>query len=112
MTNVLEKENIKSEDVLYCPHHPNGIVPEYSRHCTCRKPNTSLIDKVIGEHKYQVDELAQPGDKKSDIDAGIKLGIDTYLVLTGYGKEHCSTANATSVMPDILSVAKHIVNDL
>jgi len=111
MINACEGENISIEDVLYCPHHPDGIVPEYTRHCLCRKPNTRLMEQVIREHGYNNDELVLIGDKKSDIDAGIKLRIDTYLVLTGYGKENRSSANATHVMPDILSVAKHIICD-
>jgi histidinol phosphatase-like enzyme len=68
------------------------------------------MEKVIKEHKYTVDELALIGDKKSDIGAGARLRVETYLVLTGYGKEHRALVNANFVAPDLLNAVQHIVN--
>lgn len=109
MLDCFSKNSIKIERVLYCPHHPEGIIPQYAIHCQCRKPKTFLLKNIIDEQHYKIDELALVGDKKSDIDAGGALGLDTYLVLTGYGKEHRSLANPTFIIQDIYHAAVHIV---
>ncbi len=110
MLDCFSKNSIKIERVLYCPHHPEGIIPQYAIRCQCRKPKTFLLRNIIGEQHYEVDELALVGDKKSDIEAGTALGLDTYLVLTGYGKEQRSLVNPTFVIPDIYHAAVHIIS--
>jgi D-glycero-D-manno-heptose 1,7-bisphosphate phosphatase len=112
MLEMFEKEGIKVEKVLYCPHHPEGTVPEYTMNCLCRKPNTKLVEDVMSQTGYPVDEIALIGDKNSDIEAGNRIGIITYLVQTGYGKEHQINTIATYVKPDILSAAQHIVGQI
>lgn len=109
MINACAIEGVKIEDVLYCPHHPDGTVPAYTKHCLCRKPSTLLIENTISNYSYTIGELALIGDKKSDIDAGARLGVDTYLVLTGYGREHRALVNANFVVPDLLSAVQHII---
>jgi len=111
MLSIFEKDGIKIEDVLHCPHHPNGIVPEYTKECLCRKPNTKMIEDVIEKKKFIAHELALIGDKSTDIEAGLRLWITTYIVLTGYGKEHCLNANAIYIKADLLDAARHIVNE-
>lgn len=106
---VLVREGVIIEKTLYCPHHPEGIVPEYTKTCACRKPNTLLIESVMAEHNYQSSELALIGDKDTDIEAGNRLGLRTYLVLTGYGREHQGNANATYVEPDLLGAVRHLL---
>jgi len=109
MLDCFCKKSIKVERVLYCPHHPNGVIPQYAIHCRCRKPNTLLIENTIKDHGYTRDELALIGDKKTDIDAGMSLGIDTYLVLTGYGKEQHMSVTADFVAPNLLNAVQHIL---
>jgi len=109
MLRVCESANIKIDKVLYCPHHPDGVVPGYAIPCKCRKPNTLLIEQVIAKNDYSIRDLVLIGDKKSDIDAGTALGMDTYLVLTGYGREQRSSTAPTQVAADLLAAARHIV---
>jgi D-glycero-D-manno-heptose 1,7-bisphosphate phosphatase len=101
MVDIFEKEGISIEKVLYCPHHPNGIVPEFTRDCLCRKPNTKLLKDVIEENNYQMDEIVLIGDKNTDIEAGKRLGIKTFLIETGYGAEEKRTTNATFIKRDL-----------
>jgi len=110
MINRFKNEGIRVEKVLYCPHHPDGIVPEYSKDCLCRKPNTELIEGVIKENNFKTDEIALIGDKNSDIEAGGRLGIRTYLVETGYGGEEKNRTNATFAKKDLKDAVVHILN--
>ncbi len=91
MLKLFQMEGITIEKTLYCPHHPEGIIPEYTKACLCRKPNALLIESIMNENHYKSYELALIGDKNSDIDAGHKLGLRTYLVLTGYGSIYRKT---------------------
>ena len=110
MINLFKNEGIEIEKVLYCPHHPDGIVAEYAKDCLCRKPNTKLLKDVIEENNYQMDEIVLIGDKNTDIEAGKRLGIRTFLVETGYGAEEKRTTHATFIKRDLKDAVVHILN--
>jgi D-glycero-D-manno-heptose 1,7-bisphosphate phosphatase len=105
----LEAKGVRIEKVLYCPHHPEGKVPEYSFECGCRKPNTLLIEEVLANERLAKSDVALIGDKNTDIEAGTRLGLITYLVLTGYGRTEAATTKATHVVPDLLHAVRHLL---
>jgi len=109
MLEYFQQEDIKVENILYCPHHPEGIVPEYSINCNCRKPDIGLADTIMKREGFQSSEVALIGDKNSDIEVGVELGISTYLVLTGYGIEHQKSTRALFILPDLLSAVNHLL---
>ena len=76
-------------DRLYlCPHHPDrgfpGEVYELKINCTCRKPESGLIDQAVRELNISRRESWMIGDTTSDILAGQRAGLRTILVRTGY----------------------------
>ncbi|MDX1386884.1 MAG: HAD family hydrolase, partial [bacterium] len=91
MLNEFERHQIKVSDVVHCPHHAEGTVLRYQKVCKCRKPETGLIDPIIEREGYLPHHLAVIGDKNSDIEAGRRLGIRSYLVETGFGADHRKT---------------------
>ncbi len=109
MLSCFDKNGCKIEEVLYCPHHPDGTIPEYTQKCLCRKPGTKLIEEVMNKEKLNANEIALVGDRDSDIETGHRLGITTYLVLTGYGREHKDDTKADYIKPDMLSAIKHLL---
>ncbi len=111
MLSRFDEIDCKIEKVLYCPHHPDGIIPEYTQKCLCRKPGTKLIEEVMNKEKLNANEIALVGDRDSDIEAGLRLGVTTYLVLTGYGREHKDDIKADFIKPDMLSAIKHLLGD-
>lgn len=110
MIRIFENEGVKIENILYCPHHPDGIIPEYTGDCLCRKPNNKLIQDVVEENHLKVDEVVLIGDKNTDIEAGNRLRMKTYLVETGYGAEEKKTTKATFVKKDLLGAVVHLLN--
>jgi D-glycero-D-manno-heptose 1,7-bisphosphate phosphatase len=110
MINRFESEEIRIEKVLYCPHHPDGVIPEYSKACLCRKPNTKLMEDVMKENNFISNEVVLIGDKNSDIEAGKRLGIRTYLVETGYGLEEKGTTKATFIQKNLKDAVNHLLN--
>ena len=111
MLSRFDEIDCKIEKVLFCPHHPDGTIPEYTRKCQCRKPGTILIEEVMEREKFKADEIVLVGDRDSDIEAGLRLGITTYLVLTGYGSKHWNDTKADYIKPDMLSAVKHLLGD-
>ena len=69
----------------YCPHHPQGDVPEYRRACDCRKPEPGMLRQAAREHDIDLSCSFAVGDRWSDIEAGQRAGVRTVLVLSGYG---------------------------
>lgn len=86
MENICNDYGFKFEQYLYCPHHPDGVVKNYRKVCDCRKPKNLLIEDMI--KKYSIDREGSYfiGDKRSDIEAGLRSGLTTILVGTGYGE--------------------------
>jgi D,D-heptose 1,7-bisphosphate phosphatase len=109
MLAQFRKKLIHVEKVLYCPHHPDGTVPELTRVCSCRKPGTKLLEEVIHCEGLRPEESVLIGDKESDIEAGARLGLTTYLVLTGHGAAYRTETRATFVKTNLLAAARHIV---
>ena len=64
----------------YCPHHAEYGIGKYKVECNCRKPKTGMLDRAIADFNIDVRESYLFGDKQSDIEAGEKAGIRSFLV--------------------------------
>ncbi len=78
MHKLLAAQGARIDAVFYCPHSPD-------EGCHCRKPLPGLFEQ-IGE-RFGVDLKDTPvvGDGLRDLQAGIALGCEPHLVLTGKG---------------------------
>jgi D-glycero-D-manno-heptose 1,7-bisphosphate phosphatase len=74
MAESLSEQGIKFDEVYYCPHHPDN------EKCICRKPDTVLIEKAISRFSINVKESLFIGDRETDIEAGMKMGLKTIRV--------------------------------
>jgi D-glycero-D-manno-heptose 1,7-bisphosphate phosphatase len=63
------------------------------------------------KEKLNANEIALIGDRDSDIGAGLRLRLTTYLVLTGYGREYRNDTKADYIKPDMLSAVKHLLEN-
>lgn len=104
-----EKFGFSFAGIYYCPHYPKGSVPEFSIECDCRKPGNALIEKAITEHNIDRNESYMIGDKEADITAGLKSGLTTILVGTGYGKRTADTFKGYDFYIEYLSEIKKII---
>ncbi len=59
----------------YCPHHPDGLIPEYSLQCNCRKPKAGLFELVNRDFKIDYENSIFIGDKITDLKAGEIMNI-------------------------------------
>jgi len=82
---VLEEQGVGIDGWYYCPHHPDGVVPEYSVTCDCRKPRPGLLLRAAEELGIDLRASYLIGDAISDMEAGVVVGCRTILVMTGRG---------------------------
>ena len=82
----LTKDNAHVDGIYFCPHHPDGVVPEYSKECICRKPNVGLIKQAEIELAIDMETSYVIGDRLLDIEFAHNANLPGILVLTGYGK--------------------------
>ena len=85
MADLLAEGGARIDAYYYCPHHPDGKVPEYAQTCGCRKPGRGLVDRAA--HELGVDPARSfvVGDRWLDVALGRAVGAQSVLVRTGYG---------------------------
>lgn len=79
----LDALGVQLDGVYYCPHHPEGVVPEYSVACDCRKPAPGLLLRAAAELDIDLAASWFVGDILDDVEAGNRAGCRTVLVDLG-----------------------------
>jgi D-glycero-D-manno-heptose 1,7-bisphosphate phosphatase len=74
MIELLKVHGINFDEIYYCPHHPDN------EKCLCRKPGTVQIEKAVSRFSINVKESFFIGDRDTDIEAGLKSGLNTIRV--------------------------------
>lgn len=61
--------------LYYCPHHPDGKLPEYTCVCDCRKPSPKLVNEACA--KYDIDKTQSyfVGDTDTDMKCAENAGL-------------------------------------
>lgn len=117
LETLLGKGGAYLDDILFCPHHPDsgfaGEVPELKIACTCRKPETGMIDQAIARYNIDPAQSWMVGDSSADMRVGRRAGLSCVLVETGEGgrdgKYLFGPPDFTA--RDILEAANFIVSD-
>lgn len=71
---------LKLADCYWCPHHPQGSVPDYAFACTCRKPMPGLLQAAAAEHALDLESSWMIGSALDDVEAGRRAGCRTVLL--------------------------------
>ena len=86
MMAMLGAEGAFLDGIYWCPHHPEGTVPDFAVACSCRKPLPGLLERAAAEHGLDLSACAMVGDTLRDLEAGRAAGARAILVLTGKGE--------------------------
>jgi D-glycero-D-manno-heptose 1,7-bisphosphate phosphatase len=68
------------QEWYYCHHHPQGVVPELSGPCPCRKPGTFFLEDAAARHGIDLARSWFVGDSDADIACGRAKGCRTILI--------------------------------
>ncbi|MDD9269508.1 HAD family hydrolase [Paenibacillus sp. GCM10023248] len=105
MVKQFEAHGIRMAKVYFCPYHPVHGIGEYKQDAFCRKPNPGMILQAMREFQLDLASSVLIGDKESDIEAGLRAGIGTTILIRGC--DGSSTTKATFTVRHIGEVAEH-----
>ncbi|MER2169584.1 MAG: HAD family hydrolase [Psychrobacillus psychrodurans] len=97
MAEALKKKGAVIHEVVYCPHKPKDG-------CSCRKPNSKLIEDLARKYDVTLAESYMVGDTDTDIIAGKKAGTKGVFL----GKRD---PLADAIFPDLATAAGWIIKD-
>lgn len=86
LKELLAEKDIVLDAIYYCPCHKDAIEERYRIDCSCRKPQTGMLDTAFSEFDIDRSRSFVIGDKMSDVNLGFNGNMQPILVLTGYGK--------------------------
>ena len=104
MTKAIGQAGGRLDAIFFCPHSADST-------CDCRKPRPGMFLQIA--ERFNVDMRGVPvvGDSLRDLQAGVAVGCQPYLVLTGKGaKTQADPAlpEGTLVFPDLAAVAAQL----
>lgn len=113
---LLNGEGTKLDAMYYCPHLPDGTVPEYTKECDCRKPGNALYLQAKNDFDIDLESSFMVGDKATDVEAGHNAHCKSILLKTGYGEqvlngEYQTVPDADYVADDIVDACKWIISN-
>ena len=117
LKSSLKEKGAIIDGIFFCPHHPAGVVPEYTSECGCRKPETGLIDKAREAFDIDMSNSYVVGDRHVDIELASRLNLKGVLVKTGYGLGEMEfiipekRVKPHHVAEDLLDAVKWILNE-
>lgn len=100
LITLLSEKEAEIDNLYFCPHMPEDG-------CSCRKPETGLLDKAREEFSIDPKKSFMIGDRLSDVEAGQKFGCQSILVLTGYGKSELDLDSKSILKKAIVSDNLH-----
>ena len=85
---LFENCGVTADAYYYCPHHPDAVIDELKKECSCRKPSAGLILKAVSDFsdigiEIDLENSFTVGNKLSDILAGKNAGVKNNI-LTGH----------------------------
>ncbi len=109
MLERFSEQGVIIDGVYFCPHHPTAGVGEYLSDCRCRKPEPGMILQAADELDIDLAASAVVGDKLSDIEAGIRAGVGTcILVRSGHPLDDGSVPNGVRVALDLSDAVNYL----
>ena len=83
LLDLLLRQGARIDAIYHCPHHPEGTVNEYTRTCSCRKPQPGMLLEAARDFCLDLSKCYMIGDKPEDIETIHRVGGTGILVRTG-----------------------------
>jgi D-glycero-D-manno-heptose 1,7-bisphosphate phosphatase len=74
------EKDINLEEMVVCPHHPEGKVALYTGECDCRKPKPGMLLDLARRYGLDLARSYMVGDHPRDARAGIAAGATGVLI--------------------------------
>jgi len=80
LKQLLAEKDAHLDRILYCPYHPDGVIPKYRKESDWRKPNPGMFLAAADEMDIDFAQSWVIGDSSRDIEAGLRIGCKTILL--------------------------------
>lgn len=97
---VLEGGGPRIDAFYYCPFHPEGAVPEFTREHPWRKPGPGMVLAAAAELGLDLARSWLVGDAERDVEAGVRAGL---------ARERCLRVGDGATLDDLSAAADVIV---
>ena len=75
MNAELAKIGAHLDALFYCPHHPQGNIPLYTKTCSCRKPETGMVDEACRQFQIDRSQSFFVGDSDGDMECAKRANL-------------------------------------
>ncbi|HEY7289983.1 MAG TPA: HAD family hydrolase [Vicinamibacterales bacterium] len=114
ISDALKAGGAHVDAYYYCPHHPDGPEPAYTKTCDCRKPAPGLVERASRDLGLDPARSFVVGDKWVDVGLARSVGARAILVRTGYGAGEeaapVSGLSADAVVDNLAAAASWILS--
>ncbi|MEO6891776.1 MAG: HAD family hydrolase [Ktedonobacteraceae bacterium] len=112
LTRELAQFGVQLAGIYYCPHHPEGVIPELSRACDCRKPQPGMLLQAAQDLDLDLHSSWFIGDILDDVEAGNRADCNTILVDLGTEQPPTQRIRRPNYIARTTCHALHIIGTL
>ena len=109
LINKLESNNIYFTKYYYCYHHPNGVVPELTKICDCRKPGIKFIMDANEQFNVDLTTSYFIGDQDTDVICGQNANMKTVLILNEHSYKKRGSSSPDLMATNLLEASELIL---
>ncbi len=107
MVAQFDKQSIPIRHVYFCPHHPEGLQPAFTKECECRKPRAGLFYQAAADYNLDLSQSIAIGDKERDMKAAQTAGVGARILIST--SPHCEAAQyIVQSHSEILKILSHV----
>ena len=99
MTNEFKESGINILNTYFCPHSPE-------ENCSCRKPNTGMIQQSLNDFDIDLKNSWLIGDKISDMQTAINANIPNSILISNE-KNHSEVTNIVNNLLETINIIKN-----
>lgn len=108
--DLLDRAGAAPDAFRLCFHHPDGVVPELTRVCDCRKPAPGMLLDAAAALDLDLNASWMIGDTDADIAAGTAAGCRTILIENpGSAHKRSGSVSPDETATDLASAVDFIV---
>ena len=105
-----ESYQVSFAGVYYCYHHPQGVVPDYTRVCECRKPGIGSLLKAQAAYDLDLSACWFVGDQDTDVECGQRAGCHTIQIAYAPSQNKRGRSHPDYSCRDLAAIATIIGN--
>jgi D-glycero-D-manno-heptose 1,7-bisphosphate phosphatase len=98
MLQIFEENGVKILKVYFCPHSPE-------ENCSCRKPNTGMIQQSLNDFDIDLTNSWLIGDKTSDIETAMNANIPNRILISNT-KSNLEIAHTANNLLETINIIK------